>query len=598
MGLRLPLDRLGGIPRPLYPRDVTLGAEPLGPAAPIRQVRSISRAADSLYAHPYAPEHVLAFGPSGRDALDQVLAQSASDRAARDLDGGIRTALVVEPRGGVLYVFIPPVENAEVFLALVNAIEDVAASLDRPVRIEGYPPPNDPRLRSCLVTPDPGVIEVNVPPARSFSEYVVLLETLSDAANQAGLRPDKYQVDGREVGSGGGHHLTLGGPTTAESPFLRDPSLFAGLLRYFQNHPSLSFLFTGLFVGPTSQAPRIDEARNDALYELEIALARAEAAGDAPPPWLTDRLFRDLLVDVAGNGHRTEICIDKLYDPNTLAGRQGLVELRAFEMPPHERMAAAQMLLVRAITARLTRSPYRTPLVRWGTEIHDRFMLPHYLWQDFRDIARDLREHDLPFDEAWYAPFLDYRFPIAGTLLLDGVELEVRTALEPWPVLGEEPGALGGTSRYVDSSIERVQVALRGITGGRHAVLVNGLLLPMRETGRVGERVAGVRFRAWQPPRSLQPHLGVHHPLRFDVVDTWGKRSLGACTYHVWHPQGRAYDDPPLTAFEASARRAQRFTTLGHAGYPAIPMPAATPDEQPYTLDLRRHSIDRRIPYV
>jgi uncharacterized protein (DUF2126 family) len=354
-------------------------------------------------------------------------------------------------------------------------------------------------------------------------------------------------------------------------------------------------LFTGLFVGPTSQAPRLDEARHDALYELEIALARAESAGNAPPPWLTDRLFRDLLVDVAGNGHRTEICIDKLYDPNGVAGRQGLVELRAFEMPPHERMAAAQMLLVRAIVARLARSPYRTPLVRWGSEIHDRFMLPHYLWQDFRDIVRDLREQAIPIDEAWYAPFFDYRFPLAGTLQLEDVTLEVRQALEPWPVLGEEPGA-HGTSRYVDSSVERVQVRAFGMTSGRHVVLVNGLVLPMHETGRASERVAGVRFRAWQPPRSLQPHLGVHHPLQFDVVDTWAKRSLGACTHHVWHPQGRAFEAPPLTAFEAAARRAQRFTTYGHAPYPVMPLSTETANEQPYTLDLRRYSIDRRIP--
>ena len=363
-----------------------------------------------------------------------------------------------------------------------------------------------------------------------------------------------------------------------------------------QNHPALSFLFTGLFVGPTSQAPRADEARHDALAELEIALARAERAGDAPPPWLTDRLFRHLLVDVAGNAHRTEICIDKLYAPWSLAGRQGLVELRAFEMPPHERMAAAQMLLVRALVARLTRTPYRQGLVRWGTEIHDRFLLPHYLWADFADVARDLRAEGVPIDDAWYRPFLDHRFPVLGTLELEGVSIELRIALEPWTVLGEQPGAQGGTSRYVDSSLERLQVKVFGATEGRHAVLVNGLALPLWPTGTATERVAGVRFRAWQPPHALHPEIGVHHPVRFDIVDTWGKRSLGACTHHVWHPEGRGYEDPPLTAFEAAARRAQRFTTEGHAPWPVVPTPTAPHPEHPYTLDLRLHSEGRRIP--
>ena len=560
MGLRLPLDRVTSTPVPSWTRDVTIAQLPLPPT-----------------------------GTAGDGATPAVVLPPGI------AEGVVRTALCVEPRDGVLYAFLPPLQSAEAFLVLVTAIEDVAGELGRSVRLEGYGPPSDPRLQSCMVTPDPGVIEVNVPPTERFADYVKLMETLSTAANHAGLRPEKYRVDGREIGSGGGHHLTLGGPTTVESPFLRDPALFAGLLRYFNGHPSLSYTFTGLFVGPTSQAPRLDEARHDGLYELELALARAEQKELPTTPGLTDRLFRDLLVDVSGNGHRTEICIDKLYDPASLAGRQGLVEFRAFEMPPHERMTAAQMLLVRGIVARLAKQPYDAPLVRWGSRLHDRFMLPHYLWQDLREVVRDLNAHGLPLDERWYEPFVDYRFPVAGTLRLDDVMIELRTALEPWPVLGEEPGVLGGTSRYVDSSVERMQVRTEGLVAGRHLVLVNGFTLPLRETGRAGEQVAGVRFRAWQPPRSLQPHLGVHHPLRIDVVDTWGKRSLGACTYHVWHPEGRAYAEPPLTAFEAAARRAQRFTTLGHAPYPVVPRPAHTHDEQPHTLDLRRFDGDRRL---
>jgi uncharacterized protein (DUF2126 family) len=557
MGLRLPLDRIGGKPYVQLTRDVTIAPEPLRQRGDERVLTEPSRE----------------FVPTGEI---------------------VRTALCVEPRDGALNVFLPPVPSADDFVELVRAIEDVAARLGRRIRLEGYPPPSDPRLERFSVTPDPGVLEVNLPVTERFDDYAKLHETIADAALHSGLTCEKYQLDGREVGSGGGHHLTLGGPTTVESPWLTRPALFASFLRYLQTHPSLSFLFTSVFVGPTSQAPRVDEARLDSLHELELALARAERA-DAPPPWLTDRIFRNLLADLTGNTHRTEVSIDKLYDPHGVAGRQGIVELRAFEMPPHERMAVAQMLLVRAIVARLARAPYREPLVRWGTELHDRFMLPHYLWADFGEVVRDLREHELPIERAWYQPFLDWRFPILGTLDRDDVHLELRTALEPWHVLGEMPTQTG-TSRYVDSSLERIQVRVDGLTEGRHAVIVNGLALPLRPTGRASERVAGVRFRAWQPPHCLHPEIGVHHPLHVDLVDTWAKRSLGRATHHVWHPDGRAYEEPPLTAFEAAARRAQRFTTEGHAPYPVEPIATEPHPEQPFTLDLRRSSIDRRIP--
>lgn len=503
---------------------------------------------------------------------------------------GIRTALCVEPRDGVLNVFLPPTSNTEDWLELVTAIEAVTEQLGIAVRLEGYRP-NDPRMRYCTVTPDPGVIEVNVPVASSFAEYRDFLHTVTDAANHAGLRLEKYQLDGREVGSGGGNHLTLGGASAIESPFLTRPWLFAGLLRYVQNHPSLSYLFTGLFIGPTSQAPRIDEARQDALFELELALKQVPTReqGGWIPPGLTDRLFRNLLADVSGNTHRTEISIDKLYDPHNLGGRQGLVEFRAFEMPPHEQMACVQMLLVRAITARLVAEPYERPLIPWGTDLHDRWMLPHFLWKDACDVAADLRAHGVHFDAAWLSPFLELRFPVAGTYFADDVEIEIRQAGEPWYTLGEQPAG-SVVARYVDSSVERLQVKVRGLApgdDGRHVVCVNGVRLPLRETGTVGEKVIGVRFRAWQPPFCLQPTIPIQHPLRFDLVDVWGRRALGACTYHVWHPEGRGYDEPPLTAYEAKARRAQRFTTDGHSAWPITPRDPVLRPEAPYTLDLR-----------
>ncbi|ACY14596.1 DUF2126 domain-containing protein [Haliangium ochraceum] len=552
MGLRLPLDSLGGSAAAQFPRDVTA-----------------IRLDEPLHFPPGTPSGA---GP-----------EPASDG---DSDELLYTALCVEPRDGHLCVFLPPLETADDFLALVAAVEDAAAALARPVLIEGYPPPSDPRLRTCVVAPDPGVLEVNMPVCASFAEYQSIMAMVNDAAHHAGLSTEKYQMDGREVGSGGGNHLTLGGPSTVESPFLRRPALLGGLLRYLNNHPSLSYLFTGLFVGPTSQAPRIDEARLDSLYELELALAQMPE-GETDQPWLTDRLLRHLLVDVSGNGHRTEVSIDKLYHPLALGGRQGIVEFRAFEMPPHTRLAAAQMLLVRALVARLANAPYREKLVRWGSRLHDRFMLPHFLWHDFEEVAADLAGHGLPFEASWFRPFLDHRCPVFGRLQLGDVELELRTALEPWPTLGEQPsGAV--VARYVDSSLERLQVSARGVVEDRHAIAVNGVVLPMWPTGNAGEQVAGVRFRAWQPPECLQPTIGVHHPLRFDVVDTWAQRSLGGCTYHVWHPGGRAFEQPPLTAFEAAARRAQRFTTDAHAAWPVSLRHLPPHPEQPLTLDLRR----------
>jgi uncharacterized protein (DUF2126 family) len=512
------------------------------------------------------------------------------------LPEGVRTALCVEPRGGALCVFLPPLHTGEDFLALVAHIDAARSAVESPVLLEGYPPPKSNLLTGFSVTPDPGVLEVNLPPTANFGEHLALFETVFEAALNAGLHSEKYLLDGRQAGSGGGNHITVGGPTPLASPFVKDPKLLASLITFAQHHPSMSYLFSGLFVGPTSQAPRIDEARHDALYEMEIALEYAFSQGNQVPPWLSDALFRHLLVDVSGNTHRAELCIDKLFDYRTPHGRQGLVEMRAFEMPPHPRMAAAQVQLVRALVAAFAQAPYRAPLVRWGQELHDRFLLPTWLWRDFEDVLAFLSSRGLPHPAEAYRAFLELRCPVAGQMLAGGVLLEVRNALEPWNVLGEEPAA-GGTSRYVDSSVERIEVRCEGLVAGRHEVLVNDYLLKLLPTGRAGEAAAGVRFRAWAPPHSLHPHLAVHHPVRFDVVDRWAQRSLGACAYHVWHPEGRGYDAEPLTRFEAAARRAQRFTPEAMLHWPITARPAEMPDDTPWTLDLRRLPSPKPSPF-
>lgn len=528
----------------------------------------------------------------GDDDADQdALRRTAPPRKATpsepDSAQRLRTALALEPRDGELWVFLPPLSRFEDFCSLVAALDEARVATGLDVQLEGYGPPPSPNLRRFAVTPDPGVLEVNLPPATTGREAADLHATVFDAALATGLTAERYMLDGRLAGSGGGNHITIGAPTPLASPWLTHPQLLASLITFTQHHPSLSYMFTGLFVGPTSQAPRVDEARHDALYELELALPRLY---ESPPVWQVDALLRHLLCDVAGSTHRAEISIDKLFDPQTPFGRQGLVELRAFEMPPHPRMAAAQVILVRALLAAFTREPYRHDLVRWGPELHDRFLLPYHMWRDFEDV---LAYVDLP--SAAYKPFVELRCPLVGTLDVDTARVEIRNAIEPWHVLGEETTATG-TARYVDSSMERIELRTHGLDEERYVVAVNNVAVPMRRVAGRDVRVGGVRFRAWCPPHALHPHLGIHHPLRIEVVDTWAKRGVVGGAYHVWHPEGRAFDSPPLTRVEAAARRAQRFTVEGPSPSPVRARHADPHPEEPYTLDLRRFDVGNPMP--
>ena len=564
MGYRLPLDSLPWMEEDehsyLTERDPTVTRPPLEPRAPKT--------------------------PREQSPLARRDGDGRPPKKFESAKGVVRTALCVEARGGVLYVFMPPEPEVEDYLELVSAVESTAAALGMPIMLEGYPPPDDARLKHFNVTPDPGVIEVNVQASGCWDELVSTVTTIYDEARQSRLSAEKFMLDGRHTGTGGGNHFVLGAEKPLDSPFLRRPDLLRSLVSYWHNHPSLSYLFSGLFIGPTSQAPRVDEARHDSLYELEIAFATLAKATPDSPPWLTDRALRHLLIDVAGNTHRAEFCIDKLYSPDTASGRRGLLELRAFEMPPHARMSLAQQLLLRAFIARFWREPYTTPLVRWGTELHDRFMMPYFVWLDFEDIVDEMSRAGYPIDVAWFHPHFEFRFPIAGETAMRGVKLTLRQALEPWHVLGEENSS-GGTARYVDSSVERLQVHLTGLTTDRFVITCNGRAVPLQPTGRNGEFVGGVRYRAWQPPSALHPTIPVHAPLTFDLVDTWMDRSLGGCQYHVMHAGGRNSEQFPVNGYEAESRRLARFSRLAHTPGVIRPAPAVPSREFPYTLDLR-----------
>lgn len=528
-------------------------------------------------------------------------------------DRVFKTSLVAEVREGKLFVFFPPVSFIEHYLDLVAAVERTAQKLNIPILIEGYDPPSDKRIEKMMITPDPGVIEVNIQPAKSWKEVLGNYGTLYEKARETRLISEKFNVDGKHTGTGGGNHITLGGDSPENSPLLRRPDVLRSFITYWQHHPALSYLFSTQFIGPTSQAPRVDEGRDDMLYELELAFQQVpEGKENEIPFWMVDRIFRNLLVDITGNTHRAEFCIDKLYSPDSSSGRLGILEFRGFDMPPHFRMSMVQLLLIRALLSWFWKEPYKHKLVRWGTSLHDKFLLPHYCQKDMKEVVNDLKSAGYDFDISWFDPFFSFRFPFIGELQVEDIHIDMRMAIEPWHVLGEEMSS-SGTARYVDSSLERLQIKISGLTDSRYYLLCNGYRVPLKNTGVQGEFVAGIRYRAWQPYSALHPTIGIDTPLVIDLYDSWTKKSVAACQYHVVHPGGRSYDNFPVNSYEAEARRVSRFFDYGHTiSQPTVPLAQESSQsgryitetkvdtdydaltevinpDFPYTMDLRRY---------
>ncbi|MCH6258937.1 transglutaminase family protein [Puniceicoccaceae bacterium K14] len=590
IGLRLPLESLPWVKEEEYPYTHPSDPSARYPRLPSRRAMVVPQQRGNDHkARQLEKEAEKTEMPaeSFEEALNSLPQNQVPDEG-QSAPWVIRTALCVECRNGRLYIFMPPTEKIEDYLDLLAAIEHAASVLNYPVFIEGYTPPHDPRIDYMKITPDPGVMEVNIQPAYSWEEMISNTSTLYEEARRLYLGTDKYQLDGRHTGTGGGNHIVVGGATPADSPFLRRPDLLKSLIGYWINHPSLSYLFSGLFIGPTSQAPRVDEGRPDAAYEMEIAFRQVPRVGEGSiPPWLVDRIFRHLLTDLTGNTHRAEFCIDKMFSPDSTTGRLGLVEFRGFEMPPHPQMSLTQQLLIRAMIVYFWDKPYEEKPIRWLTNLHDRFMLPHFVKEDFSEVIDMLQDAGYGFQPDWFTTHFEFRFPIIGKVTYDGVTIELRQAIEPWLVLGEEAGG-GGTARYVDSSLERIQVKVTGLSESKHSVAVNGIELPLSPTKEPGVLVAGVRFRAWQPPSCLHPTIPVHAPLVFDLIDRPNARSIGGCTYYVSHPGGKGTERFPVNALEAEMRRSERFYTIGHTPGPFQMRKLARNPEMPITLDLRR----------
>lgn len=495
----------------------------------------------------------------------------------------LRRALTVEVRNGAMEVFIPPLEWAG-FQQLASVLEAICVKLDlRDLVLCGYAPYETKGETTGLgLAADPGVLEVNLPVCSTWREYDTTLQAIGHAAEGIGLKLTKRHLNGIIRGTGGGAHLAFGGPNHEENVFFSQPTLLSSILRYWQHHPALSYLFTGQYVGAGCQAPRVDEGADHLLYELESACDGLENLTYTPSREMLDQFFRNLLTDASGNTHRAEICLDKFWNFSSPTGKIGIVELRAFETLPTAEMMSTVALFIRAIITMLHKRPFKKKLRRFGAQLHDRYFLPAVLEEDLRDICTDIHIAGIDFDPAWLRPVIDFRCPVVGVLKIPGGEIEVRQAFEAWPLMAEE-SAGAATVRVVDNSTDRLQLTLSDPKlASAGELVVNGIQLPWRE--HKGRCITGLRYKCASAYPALHPHVGIQSPLKI----VWqNSRNATAAAYHYWNPDGPLYDGLPKNDAEAEARCQNRWILIESVQQSETKAPQSVP-EASWTVDLRR----------
>ncbi len=428
-----------------------------------------------------------------------------------------RRALTVEWIGDQLQIFIPPLFQPA-FLELLTHIEKAlgAAHCHAP-SFAGYIPSDDSGCWEKLaIASDPGVLEINLPPCSDWSEYAQWLDRLERAAAASNLCSHKQLRPEEQTGTGGGNHLLFGGPSLDRNALFTHPGWITSLLRYWQHHPSLAYLFTGQYVGASSQAPRPDESAR-ALYDLEMAYQFLEQLPPGDHRQLISETLRHLHTDTSGNTHRSEISFDKFWNLAFDGGCRGLIEFRAVETLPRADWMSAVAQLWWSLAAHLLEQPFTKPLLDQSQILHDRFFLPAYLWNDLSQILRDLARAGFPLPESTFRAIADWRLPVMLDWQQEGASLTIRKALESWPLLCETPLEGGSTSRFVDTSIERLEF-LANPQFARHCkIRINGRLLPL-QTFPDGMFGAGLRYRRSALHPSLHPGIAPQLPLSLDIA--------------------------------------------------------------------------------
>lgn len=490
------------------------------------------------------------------------------------------------------YLELPHVARSEDYLALLRALAaaGTAAGLVA-MRLTGYPPPVDRHVQWSSLTPDPAVIEANLAPAAGLEEFFAINQRLFDAARQQALSPYRLQYNGRQSDSGGGGQLTIGGPTPETSPFLRQPQLLPRLIRYFNQHPALSYWFATDYVGSGSQAPRCDEGLRELFPELKLALEQLDRCAFVDADFLWSNLA-PFLADALGNSHRSEINIEKLCNPYLgERGRQGLVELRPFRMAASVATFTALAALVRALVARLMHYPYDAPLVDWGVHLHQRFALPFFLKQDVRAVLDDLQAHGLGLGDPLAALLLDDSEWELGHRQWQDIDVRVLRAQEFWPLIGDRTAHRPADSRLVDASTARRELSLSATDPALLSDLelrINGYQVPLPSSDSAcGTRLTGIRYRSFQPWQGLHPALPALDKVSITLIHPASAQALQMDLFE-WRPDGQPYAGLPRDQAEAAQRRAECLVTrtldvadLGSA--PAAPAQAIAE----YCIDLR-----------